>query len=411
VAVLNAVAITVLLLHRFIPEWLWSNVDFTAQFHKVPQGGASIKENTPLGCAFTFAFGFLTPALGIILHALNPTVAVNSLVPPKEGAEPTDLLIGLALPAGNPYSNDTRYCSGIAYIKESFEGMTCVANRSMSLDSACMIKLTGCRFITPSAKLTFSVPWFERFVSWSVSMDSTADATAHQLSGNVTSGDPASLILPKGVLVAIQAQPAFLNDTTNAKLNRDGFLLNHLPCVLPDAKDTTKGLSLMGPDLTWNLTLELRVSPTLYETVRSMKQGPMELVITIFTTAMSVMAVWKTVFSFVEGPVSALRTRLTRRRRMPREQQPTGVELQPNDRMALLASVISLSKPDDSAALATVKEIRKEFQAADDELHEKNKQQDLVIVQMTKKHDEMTKKHDEVIRQLSLIQEQLKVAI
>ena len=171
----------------------------------------------------------------------------------------------------------------------------------------------------------------------------------------------------------------------------------------------------MGPDLTWNLTLELRVSPTLYETVRFMKQGPMELAISIFTTVMSVMAVWKTVFSFVEGPVSALRTRLTHRRRMPREQQPSGVELQPNDRMALLetARVLANSKPDDSAAQAAVKEERKERQAAVDELHEKNKQQDLVIVQMTKKHDEMTKKQDEVIRQLTQKVEQmiLKVAI
>ena len=158
----------------------------------------------------------------------------------------------------------------------------------------------------------------------------------------------------------------------------------------------------MGPDLTWNLTLELHLSPTLYETVRFMKQGPMELAISIFTTVMSVMAVWKTVFSFVEGPVSALRTRLTHRRRMPREQQPTGVELQPNDRMALLASVMSHFKPDDSAA--AVKEVRKEFQAADDELHEKLQQQ-----------AEKSKQQDEVIRQLTqkveqMIQ-QLKVAV
>ncbi len=171
--------------------------------------------------------------------------------------------------------------------------------------------------------------------------------------------------------------------------------------------------------LTWNLTLELRLSPTLrlYETVRSMKQGPMELAISIFTTVMAVMGVWKTIFSFVEGPVSALRMRLTRRRRMPREQQPSGVELQPTDRMALLAGVV-ISKPDDSAALAALKEERKERQAGDDELHEKNqqqdeviRQQDLLIVQMAKKHDDMTKKQDEVIRQLSLIQEQLKVAL
>jgi hypothetical protein len=404
VAFLNAAAITVLLLHRFIPEWLWSNVDFTAQFHKVPQGGASIKENTPLGCAFTFAFALLTPALGIILHASNPPVAVNSLVPPNEGNVSTDLLIGFALPAGNPYSNDTSYCTGIAYINNSFEGMMCDENRSMSLGSACTILLTGCRFSNPSAKLTFSVPWFERFVNWSVSVDSTAEATAHQLSGMVTSGDPASLISPKGVLVAIQAQPAFLNDTT-VNLTRNGFLLNHLPCVPPVTNSTTKALSLMGPDLTWNLTLELRVSPTLYETVRFMKQGPMELAISIFTTAMSLMAVWKTVFSFVEGPVSALRKGLSRRRHMPRERQPSGVELQLNDRKALLARVISNSKPDDSAAQAAVKEVRKELKAIEDELHEKNKQQ-----------DEKSKQQDEVIRQLTqqveqMIQQQLKVAV
>ncbi len=425
VAVLNVAAITVLLLHRFIPEWLWSNVDFTSQFHKVPQGGASIKENTPLGCAFTFAFALLTPALGILLFASNPLVAVNSLVPPKEGNVSTDLLIGFALPAGNPSGNDTRYCAGIAHINNSFEGMTCERD-SMYLSSACTILLTGCRFINPSAKLTFSVPWSERYVSWSVSADSTTEATAHQLSGVVTSGDAAKLVSPKGVLVAIQAQPAFLNDTTNTNFNRHGFLLNHLPCVPPVALNT----DLTGPDFTWNLTLELRLSPTLYETVRSMKQGPMELAISIFTTVMAVMGVWKTIFSFVEGPVSALRKRLSRRRHMPRERQPSGVELQLNDRKALLARVISNSKPDDSAAQAAVKEVRKDLKAVEDELHEKNKQQDEVIRQLTKKHDEaigqLTKRHDEAIGQLTqqdeafrklaqkveqMIQQQLKVAV
>jgi hypothetical protein len=425
VAVLNAAAITVLLLHRFIPERLWSNVDFTAQFHKVPQGGASIRENTPLGCAFTFAFGLLSPALGILLHAMNVLVEANSLVPPKDGAVSTDLLIGLDLPAGNPSGNDTRYCAGIAHINNSFEGMTCERD-SMSLSNACTTLLTGCRFIDPSAKLTFSVPWSERYVRWSVSADSTTEATAHQLSGVVTSGDAAKLVSPKGVQVAIQAQPAFLNDTTNANLNRHGFLLNHLPCVPAVALNT----DLTGPDFSWNFTLELRLSPTLYETVRSLKQGPMELAISIFTTVMAVMGVWKTIFSFVEGPVSALRKRLSRRRHMPRERQPSGVELQLNDRKALLARVISNSKPDDSAAQAAVKEVRKELKAVEDELHEKNKQQDEkskqqdekikqqdeVIRQLTKQQDEKSKQQDEAIRQMTqrveqMIQQQLKVAV
>jgi hypothetical protein len=297
----------------------------------------------------------------------------------------------------------------------------------MSLNSACSIMLTGCRFIDPSAQLSFSVPWSERIVGWRVSVDSTAAATAHQLSGVVTSGDASKLISPKpprkGVLVAIQAQPASLNDTTNANLNRQGFLLNHLPCILPDDVNTEGWPgSLKGPDLTWQLTLELRLSPTLYETVRSMKQGPLELALSTFTTVIAVMGVWKTIFSFVEGPVSALRKRLTRGRRMPREQQPSGVELQPNDRMALLetARVLANSKPDDSAAQAAVKEERTERQAAVDELHEKlqqqaekSKQQDEVIRQLTKQQDERSKQQDEVIRQLTQKVEQmiLKVAV
>ncbi len=192
---------------------------------------------------------------------------------------------------------------------------------------------------------------------------------------------------------------------------------------------------MQGPDLAWNLTLELRLSPTLYETVRSMKQGPLELAISIFTTIMAVMGVWKTFFSLVEDPVSALRKWLTRRRRMPMERQPSGVELQPNDRKALLARVISNSRPDDrkallarvisnsrpddSAALAAVKEVRKELKEAEDDLHEKNRQQDEVVRQLTKKYDEaigQLSQQDEAFRKLTqkveqMIQEQLKVAV
>jgi hypothetical protein len=103
--------------------------------------------------------------------------------------------------------------------------------------------------------------------------------------------------------------------------------------------------------------------------------------------------------------VSALRTRLTHRRRMPREPQPSGVELQPNDRMALLASVVSYSKPNDSVALAAVKEERKLRQDGVEELHEKNKQQDLVILQMAKKYDELSQKVEQ------MVQERLKVGV
>jgi hypothetical protein len=404
VAVLVTVAVLILMLHSFIPEWLWSNIDFTAQFHKVPQGGASVRENTPLGCAFTLAFAFLASALVILMHSLNKITEVNALVPPRGGTYATNVRILLGLPVGNPFGNDTTYCAGIAYFNDSFQGMTC-DDESISLGSTCTIVLKGCRFVTPSAQLTFSVPWGERFVSWSVSVDSTAEATEHQVSGVVTSGDAASLVSPKkGVVIAIQAQPAFLNDTTDTELDRHGFLLNQLPCVPPMAVNTTEGWNVMGPDLAWNLTLELRLSPTLYETVRSMKQGPLELAASIFTTVLAVMGVWRAFFSHVEGPVSNLRERLSRRRQIRREGQPSGVELQqPNDRMALLARVISNTKPDNSAAQAAVRVERKERQDADEELHE-------MYVRMMKQHEQ----HDHAIRQLTQKVEQLtqeKVAV
>ena len=402
VAALVTAAVVILMLHSFIPEWLWSNVDFTAQFHKVPQGGASVRANTPLGCAFTLAFVFLASALVILMHALNRPTEVNALVPPRGGTLTTNLRILLGLPAGNPFPNDTALdCAGIAYFNDSFQGMTC-EDASMSLGSTCTIVLTGCRFVTPSAQLTFSVPWSERFVSWSVSVDSTAEATEHQVSGVVTSGDAASLVSPKkGVVVAIQAQPAFLNDTTDAELDRHGFLLNQLPCVPPLAVNTTEGWNVMGPDLAWNLTLELRLSPTLYETVRSMKQGPLELAASIFTTVLAVMGVWRAFFSHVEGPVSNLRKRLSRRRQIRREGPPSGVELQqPNDRMALLARVISNTKPDDSAAQAAVKEERNARLKADEELHE-------MIVRMMKEYDHAIRQLTQKVEQLT----QEKVAV
>jgi hypothetical protein len=66
--------------------------------------------------------------------------------------------------------------------------------------------------------------------------------------------------------------------------------------------------------------------------------------------------------------------------------------------------------------------VRKELKEVEDELHEKNKQQDLVVLQMAKKYDEaiqqqheMTKKHDDAIRQLSQkfeqMSQELKVAV
>jgi hypothetical protein len=395
VAVLVTVAVIILLLHSFIPQLLWEHVDFTSLLHKVPPGSAPIRENTPLGSAFTLAFVFLAPALAIMMSAMNEKVEANALVPLMSENATMTLGISLFLPLWTPLGNDTGYCAEITYVKGSFQGMTCDnAGGSFSLNRACIIVLNRCRLVDPSAQVVFSVPWTERFVSWSVSVDSTDEAKEHKLSGVVTSGDASSLISPKGVVVAMQVQPAFLNDTTNANFNRHGSLLSHLPCEPPVAINMTEGWDLWGPDMKWNLTFEIRASQTLYVTVRSMKQSPWELVTGIFTTVMGVMGVWRAFFSHVEGPVSAFRSMLTRRRRTPLERPPSGVELQSSDRVAFLARVISSSKPDDSAAQDAVKKERKARQEADEELHE-------LLVRLTKQMQEQHEQHERAIRQLA----------
>jgi hypothetical protein len=92
---------------------------------------------------------------------------------------------------------------------------------------------------------------------------------------------------------------------------------------------------------------------------------------------------------------------LTRRRRMPRERQSSRVELQLNDRKALLARVLTNSKPDDSAAPSAVKKERKERQDAVEEL-------DLKMEQMTKKYDDAIRQLSQEVEQM---RQELKVAV
>jgi hypothetical protein len=381
VGVLMSVAVIILSLHSFLPEWVWSNVDFTSLFHKVPPGRSPIKQNTSLGSAFTLAFVLLATAIGIVMYAMNEKTEVNALVILSESA-PMTLAISVGLPLWAPVGNDTAYCKGIAYINDSLVGMTCDnAGRGFFLDSECTIGLSGCRFVDPAAQLTLSVPWSERFLTWSVAVDSTDEAKDHKLSGVVTSGDASSLISPKGVVVAMLAQPAFLKDTTNADLTRHGSLLSHLPCKPPVAVKTSDRWDLRGPDLAWNLTLELRASPTQYLTVRSMKQGPLELCTFIFTTIVSVMGVWKLCFSHVEGLLAAFRSMRNRRRRLGDKEVPVGLELQPS-RGEILARVTSNSRPDESASYAAVKEERNARLAAEEELHRLIAQQAQQLAQL-----------------------------
>jgi hypothetical protein len=370
IAALLAVAAVILMLHGFIPERLWSNVDITAQFHMVPQGGSPVNRNTQLGAAFTFALVFLAAALATSLDAANEVQESSALVPLKGDAVGTKLRVSVTLPLGDPLGSNTSYCGSIAYLPNLFKGMSCANTGAVSFGTSCGFVLTGCTFTNPSAKLTFRVPWSERFVKWSVAVDSTFEATEHSLSGVVTSGGASDLISAKHeVVVAMRAQQALLNDTTNAKLTRAGFELKHLPCTPPQAAEW----NLTSSDLAWTFTIELRASENLYETVRFRKQDPLTLAMSILSAVVSMMGIWKSIFSWVEGPVSTLRERCTRRRRMRKERRDSGIEM--NGEQAMLAKVLSeSSKPVAAAnrsdlADALKKERNERMEAIEDMLH------------------------------------------
>jgi hypothetical protein len=320
------VAAFILVIHGCIPRQLWAKVDITAMAHKTAEGTSPVKQKTQLGSAFTLALVFLIAALAIALY--NKGVAVeesSGLVLAKGGVSSSNLRVSLTLPLGDPLGKSTPYCAGIDYAQNSLagqggvEGMSCNASSSMSLGESCELVLTGCTFTGPNARLTFKVPWRERFVNWSVAMDSAYEATEHALSGVVTSGSASDLISPtQGVVVAMLAHHALINDTTDAKLTRAGFLLKHLPCTPPVAV-RAEGSDLMGSGLTWNLTIELRESQDWYETVRFRKQDPLPLVMSIIAALLSFKNIWLLIFTWAEGPIFAMRKCCCRARMMRKE--------------------------------------------------------------------------------------------
>jgi hypothetical protein len=114
------------------------------------------------------------------------------------------------------------------------------------------------------------------------------------------------------------AHHALINDTTDAKLTRAGFLLKHLPCTPPVAV-RAEGSDLMGSGLTWSLTIELRESQDWYETVRFRKQDPLPLVMSIIAALLSFKNIWLLIFTWAEGPILAMRKCCCRARTMRKE--------------------------------------------------------------------------------------------
>jgi hypothetical protein len=421
ITALVIVALLILILHGFIPKSVWSVLDITAQFHKVPQGGSPVKKNTQLGAAFTLALVFLVAALAVALIAANEVVATSALVRPKGKGYISKLRVSLSLPLGDAVGNGTAYCAGISFVQDSFKGMLCDKPSepiSGSFGKSCEFVLTGCTFTNPSAQLKFTLPWHERFLKWSVAMDSTYEGMESALSGVVTSGGASDLISVKQeVVVAVLAQKALLNDTTNAKLTRTGFELIQLPCR-PPMVVPANGLHTTAPDLAWNLTIQVDASQNLYETVRFRRQDPLPLVMSIFSATVALMGIWKsTVFSHVEGLVSTLRELCSRQRRLRKERRESnddGFELnrtQGTDATVLvepsmlLETRLAAAHHDDVVAslAAALKTERKTRNEEIEDVLQSMQQQEKTIRQ----HEQTIHQHEKTIRELSQAVEQL----
>ena len=395
-----------LALHPFIPESLWSRFDLTALYHLVPQGGSSIKRNTPLGCAFSVALSFCAAAVAAGLYDANVVLESSALVLLKRAAR-TTLRVSLNLPLGDQLGDSTPYCAGIAYVQKSLQGMSCNNEiRNSSLGKFCDVVLANCTFTSPSARLTFDVPWHERYVEWTVYVDSTFEAMEHSLSGNTTSGSPSYLIPPEQeVVVAMLAQHALLNDTTNAKLTKDGFLLKDLPCV-PPKPVPAEGWNLAFPQgvitPAWKLTIELRASQNLYETVRSRKQDPLTLTMGILAAVTSLIGISKPVFTWVEGPISNFRKFCARAYHRRKQRRYSEQELQTVAHGTLLAepgakSAEAATKDD---VAATVKAERTKWLQAINDVDKTLQQHEQTILQREQTSQQLHQQHEQAIQKL-----------
>ena len=396
-----------------MPESLWSRFDITAKFHKVPQGESPIKRNTPLGSAFSVGLIFAAAAVTIGLYDANVIVAASALVLLKGAAIRTTVRISLDLPLGDPLGDSAPYCADITFNQSSFRGMSCNNGASnISLGKSCEVILTNCTFAGESARLSFDVPWHERYVQYSVSVDSTFESMEHRLSGVVTSGSPSFLIPQEHeVVVAVLAQQALLNDTTNAMLTRDGFELRHLRCVSP------KPVRAEGWDLTfppgvttpsWQLTIEIEPSQTLYETVRSRKQGPLQLAMAILAAVTSLIGMSQSAFAWVEGPISTLREFCfrTHRQRKERRNSNDDTELQrfPEGRLLLepaaAKSPESTSKDDVAALQLSIQQLHQQHEQTIQQLRQQHEQYEQTIQQLRQRHERDMSEMQQAIKQL-----------
>jgi hypothetical protein len=292
---LGLVSFIIICLHRFIPKKLWTRVDIFSMEHSTKEGESVVKRRTQLGSAFTVAFLPVTIMVLVGLAVSNSPNELSSLQ--ASNSQPAivgHLTVNLSFPLA---ASSHTTCKGMP----THTGLTC---GKISFDQkTCMLMGTSCS-IGLDAVITFSVPWNQRWVGWSVATETTQKGQMKAVSGHVACATP-SLVMRGETRVVVQAMASYRNDTTLGPSGiTTGYELYPLPLDPPVTGrsnetdfDAWSGKSTIDD---WTLALALQRAPLVQMAKISPSLSPFQLLSLSLTTVGSFLGIWRIGFGTTE---------------------------------------------------------------------------------------------------------------
>ena len=303
VILLGLLSFIIICLHRFIPKKLWTRVDIFSMEHSTKEGESVVKRRTQLGSAFTVAFLPVAIMVIIGLAVSNSPDELSSL----QASNPQPAIVGhvianLSFPlALNSNTKTINKCEGMPTPRFS-AGLTC---EQTAFDrTTCMLTGTTCS-IGLDAVITFSVPWNQRWVGWSVATETTQKGQMKAVSGHVACATP-SLVMRGETRIAVQALASYRNDTTLGARGTvtTGYELYPLPLNRPvtGRSNETDFDARSGKSTTddWTLALALQRAPLVQMAKISPSLSPFQLLSLSLTTVGSFLGIWRIGFGTTE---------------------------------------------------------------------------------------------------------------
>ena len=267
--------------------------------HSTKEGESVVKRRTQLGSAFTVAFLPVTIMVLIGLAVSNSPDELSSLQ--ASNSQPAivgHLTVNLSFPLAAKFHTTTiNKCKGMP----THTGLTC---GKISFDQkTCMLMGTSCS-IGLDAVITFSVPWNQRWVGWSVATETTQKGQMKAVFGHVACATP-SLVMRGETRVVVQAMASYRNDTTlGASGITTGYELYPLPLDPPVTGrsnetdfDAGSGKSTIDD---WTLALALQRAPLVQMAKISPSLSPFQLLSLSLTTVGSFLGIWRFGFGTTE---------------------------------------------------------------------------------------------------------------